>query len=61
MKLNNTRVFHQKTAKLAEESYELPPLIAKAKKGHTTGHTLVKLRLTIAANIVFGAEGQKNL
>ncbi|XP_068247880.1 zinc finger BED domain-containing protein 5-like [Palaemon carinicauda] len=45
MKLDSSSVFHQETWKLVEASYELSLLIAKAKKPHSVGETLVKLSL----------------
>jgi hypothetical protein len=61
MKLDTTGAFHQNKAKLIEAYYELSLLIAKAKKAHTTGETLVKPCLLTAANIMPGAESQKKL
>ncbi|KAF2355923.1 hypothetical protein FHG87_013330 [Trinorchestia longiramus] len=41
MKLDSSSVFHQETWKLVEASYELSLLIAKVKKPHSLGETLV--------------------
>ncbi|CAH2096181.1 unnamed protein product [Euphydryas editha] len=52
MKLNSTGSFAQSSEKVLEASYELSLLIAKAKKSHTIGETLVKPCLLKAADIV---------
>ncbi|KAF2346471.1 protein of unknown function DUF4371 [Trinorchestia longiramus] len=61
MKLDSSSVFHQETWKLVEASYELSLLIAKAKKPHSVGETLVKPCLLSAANTVLGEESQRKL
>ncbi|KAF2362564.1 protein of unknown function DUF4371 [Trinorchestia longiramus] len=61
MKLDSSSVFHQETGKLVEASYELSLLIAKAKKPHSVGETLVKPCLLSAANTVLGEESQRKL
>ncbi|KAF2358342.1 protein of unknown function DUF4371 [Trinorchestia longiramus] len=61
MKLNSSSVFHQETWKLVQASYELSLLIAKAKKPHSVGETLVKPCLLSAANTVLGEESQGKL
>jgi hypothetical protein len=59
--LKHYRSFYQNTAELVEASYELSLHTGKVKTAHTTGNTLAKLCLLTAANIVLGAESQKNL
>ncbi|XP_076029345.1 SCAN domain-containing protein 3-like [Oratosquilla oratoria] len=61
IKLDSSSVFHQETWKLVEASYELSLLIAKAKKPHSLGETLVKPCLLSAANNVLGEESQRKL
>ncbi|CAM5080638.1 unnamed protein product [Eretmochelys imbricata] len=61
MKLDTTGTFHQASAKVVEASYELSLLIAKAKKVHMIGETLVKPCLLKAADIVLGAKGKKKI
>lgn len=61
MKLDSSGVIHQETWKLVEASYELSLLIAKAKKPHSVGETLVKPCLLRAANTVLGEESQRKL
>ncbi|XP_066963754.1 protein FAM200C-like [Macrobrachium rosenbergii] len=61
MKLDSSSVFHHETWKLVEASYELSLLIAKAKKPHSVGETLLKPCLLRAANTVLGEEGQRKL
>ncbi|XP_042204398.1 protein ZBED8-like [Homarus americanus] len=61
MKLDTTGAFHQETFKVVEASYELSLLIARAKKAHSIGETLVKPCLLSAANIVLGDESQKKV
>ncbi|KAF2345094.1 hypothetical protein FHG87_024150, partial [Trinorchestia longiramus] len=53
--------FHQETSKLVEASYELSLLIAKVKRPHSVGETLVKPSLLSAANTVLGEESQRKL
>lgn len=50
--------FHQASAKVVEASCELSLLIAKAKKAHIIGKTLVKPCLLKADGIVLGAESK---
>lgn len=52
MKLDTTGHTAQTTEKVLEVSYELSLLIAKEKKSHTIGETLVKLCLLKAAEII---------
>jgi hypothetical protein len=59
MKLDTTGAFHQNTAKLVEESYELSLLIANAKEAHTIGETLVKSCRLTASNIVLVPKARK--
>ncbi|CAB3237619.1 unnamed protein product [Arctia plantaginis] len=61
MKLDSTGSFAQSSEKVLEASYELSLLIAKAKKSHAIGETLVKPCLLKAADIILGPETkQKN-
>ncbi|XP_068247664.1 SCAN domain-containing protein 3-like [Palaemon carinicauda] len=61
LKLDSSSVFHQETWKLVEASYKLSLLIAKAKKPHPEGETLVKPYLLRAPNTVLGEESQRKL
>lgn len=61
MKLDSTGVFHQDTTNVVEASYELALLIAKEKKAHTIGETLVKPCMLTAAKIVLGDESRQKL
>ncbi|CAB3242569.1 unnamed protein product [Arctia plantaginis] len=56
MKLDSTGSFAQSSEKVLEASYELSLLIAKAKKSHTIGETLVKPCLLKATDIILGPE-----
>ncbi|CAM2119818.1 unnamed protein product [Caretta caretta] len=59
MKLDMTGAFHQASAKVVEASYVL--LVAKAKKAHIIGQTLVKPCLLKAGDIVLGVESKKKI
>ncbi|CAM2114434.1 unnamed protein product [Caretta caretta] len=61
MNLDTTGAPHQALAKAVEASYELSLLIAKAKKAHIIGETLVKPCLLKAADIVLGAKSKKEI
>ena len=60
MKLDSSGVFHKETWKLAEASYELSLLIAKAKKSHSVGETLVKPCILSAATTVLGKKAKES-
>ncbi|CAH2226763.1 jg14191, partial [Pararge aegeria aegeria] len=51
----------QSSEKVLEASFELSLLIAKAKKSHSVGETLIKPCLLKAADIVLGSESKQKL
>ena len=53
--------FRSSTKPMTEASYEIALLIAKAKKAHTIGETLVKPCALVMANLVCGPEEAKKL
>ncbi|KAJ8873184.1 hypothetical protein PR048_026817 [Dryococelus australis] len=61
MKLNSTGSFAQTSEKVLEALYELLLLIAKAKKGHIVGETLLKPCFLKAAYIVLRSENKQKL
>lgn len=61
MKFDSAGSFAQSSEKVLEASYELSLLIAKAKKSHTVGETLVKPCLLKASDIVLGPESRQKL
>lgn len=61
VKLDSMGSFAQSSEKVLEASFELALLIAKAKKSHTVGETLVKPCLLKAADIVLGIESKQKL
>lgn len=61
MKLDSTGSFAESNQKLLEASYELSYLIAKGKKSHIIGETLVKPCMLKAAEIVLGPESKQKL
>jgi hypothetical protein len=61
MKLDAHSSFVQDNDKAVLASYELALLIAKDKKAHTIGETLVKPCLLLAANIVLGDASRQKL
>lgn len=56
MKLDSTGSCAQSSEKVLEASYELSLLIAREKKNHTIGETLVKPCLLKAADVILGAD-----
>lgn len=61
MKLDNTGSTAQSSEKVLEASYELSLLIAKEKKSHIIGETLVKPCLLKAADIILGTQSKQKL
>ena len=53
--------FQSSTKPITEASYEVALIIAKAKKAHTIGETLLKLCALVMANLVCGPEEAKKL
>lgn len=61
MKLDSTGTFQQENEKVIEASYEVSLLIAKDKKPHTIGETLIKPSILKATRIVLGEESQRKM
>lgn len=61
MKLDSTGSTAQSSEKVLEASYELSLLIAKEKKSHIIGETLVKPCLLKAADIILGTDSRQKL
>ncbi|XP_066958823.1 zinc finger BED domain-containing protein 5-like [Macrobrachium rosenbergii] len=53
-KLDGSGAFQQQTSKVVEASYEIALLIAKSKKSHNIGESLIKPSLLCAAELVLG-------
>ena len=58
MKLDCTGSMAQSSEKVLEASYELSLLIAKVKKSHTIGETLIKPSLLKADDIILGLDSR---
>lgn len=61
MKLDSTGVFAQQNQKLVEASYDIALLIAREKKPHTIGETLVKPCILSSVQKVIGDEESNKL
>lgn len=61
MRLDNTGTFAQSSEKVLQASYEISLMIAKAKKSHTIGESLVKPCMLKAADTVLGQESKQKL
>lgn len=61
MKLDSTGSAAQSSLKVLEASYELSLIIAKEKKSHTIGETLVKPCILKAADVVLGTDSRQKL
>ncbi|CAH0546966.1 unnamed protein product [Brassicogethes aeneus] len=61
MKLDNTGEFSQVNQKVVEASYEFALLIAKEKKPHTLGETLIKPCLLKAADVLLDSRSKTKL
>lgn len=60
-RLDGTGAFQQQSAKVVETSYELSLMIAKAKKPHNIGETLVKPCILRAAKLLLPQESYNKL
>ena len=58
-KLDSSGAFQQLSSSIVEASYEIAMLIAKSKKNHTIGESLIKPSILVAADLVLG-KGQAN-
>ncbi|KAK9745154.1 hypothetical protein QE152_g7169 [Popillia japonica] len=61
MKLGKTGAAYESSEKALSASFEISQLIAKAKKPHTIGETLVKPCLTKAVQQVLGVQPSKKI
>ena len=61
MKLDSSANFHKEDDKAVEASYKIALLIAKDKKPHTIGESLIKPCLLNACNTVFGEKSCKKV
>ena len=55
-KLDMSETFHQRSSNVVEVSYEIAMLIAKNKKSHNIGESLVKRSIIVAAVLVLGKD-----
>uniref|UniRef100_UPI00358FE70F protein FAM200C-like n=1 Tax=Myxine glutinosa TaxID=7769 RepID=UPI00358FE70F len=60
-KLDSSGTFRQQTSKIVEASYEIALLVAKNKKSHTIGETLIKPSLLRAAELILGKDSANKL
>uniref|UniRef100_A0A0L8I895 BED-type domain-containing protein n=1 Tax=Octopus bimaculoides TaxID=37653 RepID=A0A0L8I895_OCTBM len=60
-KLDGSGVFRQQISIVTEASYEIAMLIAKSKKSHNIGETLIKPSLLRAVELVLGKESANKL
>ncbi|XP_066953244.1 protein FAM200C-like [Macrobrachium rosenbergii] len=60
-KLDGSGAFQQQTSKVVEASYEIALLIAKSKKSHNIGESLIKPSLLCAAELVLGKDSANKL
>ncbi len=60
-KLDATGAFQQQTSSVAEASYEVALEIAKQKKPHTIGETLIKLCTLKMVKRVLGDENERKI
>ena len=60
-KRDSSGAFRQQTSKVVEASYEIAMLIAKSKKSHTIGETLIKQSVLRAAELVLWKDSANKL
>ena len=60
-KLEDSGFFRQQTSKVVEASYEIAILIAKSKKSHNIGESLIKPNIFYAAELVLGKDSANKL
>ena len=60
-KMDSSGAFRQQTSKVVEASYEIAMLIAKSKKSHNIGDTLIKPSVLRAAELVLGKDSANKL
>ena len=60
MRLDSSGEFFVRNSKIVEASYEVALEIAKQKKPHTTGESLIKPCALKMANKVLGKDAKKN-
>ncbi|XP_076045266.1 protein FAM200B-like [Oratosquilla oratoria] len=60
-KLDDSGSFRQQSSKVVEASYEIAMLIAKSKKSHNIGESLIKPSILCAAELVLGKDSANKL
>ena len=60
-KMDSSGAFQKQTSKVVEASYEIAMLIAKSKKSHNIGETLIKPSALHAAELVLGKDRANKL
>ena len=60
-KLDSTGAFQQQHSNIVEASYEIAMLIAKSKKNHSIGESLIKPSLLVAAELILGKDKANQL
>ncbi|XP_076055158.1 zinc finger BED domain-containing protein 5-like [Oratosquilla oratoria] len=60
-KLDDSGSFRQQSSKVVEASYEIAMLIAKSKKSHNIGESLIKPSILSAAELVLGKDSANKL
>lgn len=60
-KLDDSGSFRQQTSKVVEASYEIAMLIAKSKKSHNIGESLIKPSILCATELVLGKDSANKL
>lgn len=60
-KLDGSGTFRQQTSQVVEASYEIALLIAKSKKSHKIGESLIKPSILRAAELVLGKDSANKL
>ncbi|XP_076043697.1 zinc finger BED domain-containing protein 5-like [Oratosquilla oratoria] len=60
-KLDDSGSFRQQSSKVVEASYEITMLIAKSKKSHNIGESLIKPSILCAAELVLGKDSANKL
>ncbi|XP_068227419.1 protein FAM200C-like [Palaemon carinicauda] len=61
VKMDDSGVFRQQSSKVVEASYEISMLIAKSKKSHNIGETLIKPSILCAAQLILGKDSANKL
>ena len=59
--MDSSGAFRQQTSKVVEASYEIAMLIAKSKKSHNIGRTLIKPSVLRASELVLGKDSANKL